>query len=190
MIINTKELEKYPDVMSKDQFRKACHISCRKARWLLETGLVPCSKTNKKTHCYLIKKTDVIAFVDDYVKNPIKYSMPSSGGNKKSSAQEYICFSDISHQAVVDFYISVYENEPDMLTIARVSELTGYANSTICHWVKKRALRSYCKKGNAKMIAKRTLINFLASDYYNCLIKKSEIHINMIREINSNYKDR
>lgn len=38
-----------PDVMSKDQFYKLCHISKSTARYLLQTGKVPCQYTGKKT---------------------------------------------------------------------------------------------------------------------------------------------
>ena len=38
-----------PDVMSKDQFYKLCHISKSTARYLLQTGKVPCRYTGKKT---------------------------------------------------------------------------------------------------------------------------------------------
>lgn len=48
-----------PDVMSKDQFYKLCHISKSTARYLLQTGKVPCQYTGKKTRCHQIRKEDV-----------------------------------------------------------------------------------------------------------------------------------
>lgn len=42
-------LIEYPEVVSKEQLCQICHISKRKAAWLLENGLIPCSDTGKKT---------------------------------------------------------------------------------------------------------------------------------------------
>lgn len=41
-------LEQYPEVVSKDQMYKICHISKRKATWLLENGVIPCQDSGKK----------------------------------------------------------------------------------------------------------------------------------------------
>ena len=62
MIIDLKELKTYPNIMSKEQFCKACHISKRTALFLLENGLIPYIDTGKRTRCYIIRKADVIAF--------------------------------------------------------------------------------------------------------------------------------
>ncbi len=42
---------------------KLCHISKKKAEWLLRSGFIPCEYIGKKTRCYLIKKTDVLAWL-------------------------------------------------------------------------------------------------------------------------------
>ena len=63
----TTELEKeiaatladYPDPMSRTDFRKACHIGTRTSIYLLQSGLVPCYNTGKRTRCYRIAKADV-----------------------------------------------------------------------------------------------------------------------------------
>lgn len=34
-------LEEYPETISMDQLYKICHISKRKAKWLLEHGVIP-----------------------------------------------------------------------------------------------------------------------------------------------------
>ncbi len=38
----------YPSVISADQFRQICHISKRKAKWLLENDIVPCEDSGKR----------------------------------------------------------------------------------------------------------------------------------------------
>ena len=41
-----------PDVITKEQFWRLCHISKSTARFLLKSGRVPCSNSGKKTRCY------------------------------------------------------------------------------------------------------------------------------------------
>jgi len=45
-------LEQYPEVVSKDQMYKICHISKRKATWLLENGVIPCQDSGKKQDAF------------------------------------------------------------------------------------------------------------------------------------------
>ena len=54
----------YPDVITKDQFYRICHISKKTASYLLDNGLVPCTNSGKQTRKYKIRLDDVIAFLD------------------------------------------------------------------------------------------------------------------------------
>ena len=47
----------FPRTMSKDQFYQAAHISKATALYLLQSGLVPCKDSGKKTRRYTIKTT-------------------------------------------------------------------------------------------------------------------------------------
>ena len=46
-------LDQYEDILTKEQMRIVCHISKRKAMYLLQSGLIPCINTGKKTHTYI-----------------------------------------------------------------------------------------------------------------------------------------
>lgn len=59
-----QQLAACPDLMTKEQFRIACHISKRKARELLVSGIVPCQMTGKKTWKYRIRKTDAMEYLE------------------------------------------------------------------------------------------------------------------------------
>ena len=65
MKYDAKEFKQYPEIMNKEQMRIACHISKRTALYLLQFDLIPHTCTGKKTRCYSIKKSDVIAFMND-----------------------------------------------------------------------------------------------------------------------------
>ena len=56
--------EQYPAVISKDQLYRICHISKRKALWLLEHGVIPCEDSGKQTRRFRIQMEDVIDFLE------------------------------------------------------------------------------------------------------------------------------
>jgi len=59
-----RQVEACPEVMTKEQFRIACHISKRKAKELLDNGVVPCKITGNKTWKYRIRKSDVLSYLE------------------------------------------------------------------------------------------------------------------------------
>ena len=54
----------YPETISMDQLYRICHISKRKARWLLEYGVIPCQDSGKQTRRFFIRLEDVICFLE------------------------------------------------------------------------------------------------------------------------------
>lgn len=54
----------YPDVITRDQLYRICHISKKTASYLLDSGLVPCTNSGKKTRKYKIRIDDVIVFLN------------------------------------------------------------------------------------------------------------------------------
>ena len=54
--------EEYPEVISAYQLYRICHISKRKAIWLLLHGYIPCEDSGKKTRRYKIRLNDVIDY--------------------------------------------------------------------------------------------------------------------------------
>ena len=60
-------LNQYPETVQKEQFRIICHISKRTARYLLQSGLVPCVQSGKKTRNYTIKMKDIVRYNKEYL---------------------------------------------------------------------------------------------------------------------------
>jgi len=56
--------DQYPEVITMDQLYRICHICKRKARWLLENGIIPCEDSGKKTRRFKIKLDDAIEFLE------------------------------------------------------------------------------------------------------------------------------
>lgn len=48
MKYDAKEFKRYPEIMSKEQMRIACHISKRTALYLLQFNLIPHTFTGRK----------------------------------------------------------------------------------------------------------------------------------------------
>ena len=55
--------QQYPETISMDQLYRICHISKRKAKWLLENGVIPCTDSGKQTRRFQIRLDDVITFL-------------------------------------------------------------------------------------------------------------------------------
>ena len=71
-------LNQYPETVQKEQFRIICHISKRTARYLLQSGLVPCVQSGKKTRNYTIKMKDIVRYLERREIHPEKYKLPRS----------------------------------------------------------------------------------------------------------------
>ena len=56
-------------IISQDEMRKMLHISKRKAKFLLDNGIIPCVNTGKLTRQYRVKLSDV----EEFMKQPFEY---------------------------------------------------------------------------------------------------------------------
>ena len=79
-----------PEMISKDQLYKICHVSKRKALWLLENGVIPCVDSGKKTRRFTIKTVDVVKYLRKLDEGKIKELPPpgifsSSGPRKRTN---------------------------------------------------------------------------------------------------------
>ena len=65
-----------PDIITKEQFYKFCHISKSTAMQLLRSGKVPCEYSGSRTHCYKIRKEDVRTYFESREIFPELYAAP------------------------------------------------------------------------------------------------------------------
>lgn len=63
--------------ITKEQFCRICHISKRHAKYLLDSGLVKCVDSGKKTRRYTIQAKDVWTYLIDQDAHPEKYRAPA-----------------------------------------------------------------------------------------------------------------
>lgn len=187
MKYDAKEFKKYPEIMNKEQMRIACHISKRTALYLLQYDLIPHTCTGKKTRCYSIKKSDIIAFMKDRAVNPDKYIAPENW-YKYGSYEVKPYKIRIQPQLSKDkkkarrYYESKLASQPDVVDVADVVKFTGYNRRTVAQWIRLGKLHALVLP-QKYMVPKCYLIDWLCSDAYNATYRKSREHIKMLWEL-------
>lgn len=179
-----RDIEKdYPKSMSKDQFYKVAHISKATALYLLQSGLVPCIDTGKKTHRYSIKTKDVITYLRDRAANPYRFQAPDGWYSERSGVhrqrdvvKETMLAFDDEHIAMLREFFEIELAEfDDLITTEQVGAFLGYSKSTPVNWCEKRRIKSF-KISGKYLIPKISLVEFLVSSESFCIHVKSVVH--------------
>lgn len=190
MKIEYKELKNYPDVMSKEQLRIVCHISKRTALNLLQFGLIPNETTGKKTRCYRIKKSDVIAFMENREIDPSKCIAPDNWykyGNESVKAFKICLIPELPDESQLrEYYEQKLSYFQDVMSMDEVIGFTGYNRRIVGNWIREGTLKGilYNRK---YIIPKAYLVDWICSDAYNNTNRKSEKHTNMLWDITRQY---
>ncbi len=178
---NAINWDSIPEVITKDQLYRICHISKSTALYLLQSGKIPCEYTGKRTRCYKIKKEDVIAYLEDRKVFPESYSAPAgwySGSYPVKMKRE---IPPIVREDMHDFYKGLLFKYPDVLTADDAVKLTGYVKTSVNNWCRKGHLKSF-KKNGINHIPKVYLIEFFCSPYFRTIVRKSNWHIYILKE--------
>ena len=183
-----EEIAKLPDKLSLEDFRVVCHISKRTARYYLQSGLVICENNGKKTHCYIIQKRDLIAALKEFEEHPCKFYIPKefyNGGKYhkgKMHILTYLPDDDIKSPVTKAYYEKKMEDLPDLLCSAQVADITGYEQKTIRTWCVEKRIK-YLSIHPRVWIPKEFFMNFLLSEEYNNIPRKSQTHLDDIHKI-------
>ena len=179
-------LAPYPDPMSRNDFRIACHIGTRTSIYLLESGLVPCENNGKKTRCYKIAKADVATYLLRRLSEPEYYTPPSDWyknyPQRKPPATSLIHslnYAAISQQKLHGYLKKMTKGYPDVLTVSQIAQITGYRVHTVSRWCTEKRVKSFVIR-NRYMVPKAWLLDFLTSEEYNNITRKSKKHYDMI----------
>ncbi len=149
-----------PDVISKEQLYKLCHISKKHARFLLLSGKIPCEKTGKKTWGYRIKKEDVQHYLENRTVKPNLYTVPVhfyktqtiSPGEKPSPHE------------LREHYEELLKQQPDTLKTKDIAVITGYGPERIYQWCRVGILKCFVIN-QAYVIPKQHFIEFLCDGH-------------------------
>ena len=168
--------EQYPIYMTKDQMYRICHISKKTCLFLLESGLVPCLDSGKKTRRFKIKTTDVIHYLEDRELHPEHYK-PPEGYYKQPHIPQPRALSEHDLLVMRQFYEKELASCPDVMTIKQVSAFTGYGKTSVERWCSKQYLKNFYIKRRF-FIPKEYLIDFLVSRTFIGIMQESETHKN------------
>ena len=105
-----------PDMITKDQLYRICHISKSTALYLLQSGKIPCEYTGRKTRCYKIKKEDVIAYLENRKVFPESYSAPAGWYKGDYTVQMEEQIPPIVREHLQLYYTELLSDYPDVLT--------------------------------------------------------------------------
>lgn len=172
---------KVPDVITKEQFYRICHISKSTALYLLKSGAVPCEYSGKKTRCYKIKKDDVKKYLESKGKFPEYYATPKGWHRGYRKVTLPTNMTDATLELLHEYYADLLSDYKDVISSQEVVKLTGYAKTTINNWCGKGRLKHFIKH-NTYYIPKVFLIEFFCSPYFRSIIRKTSWHIQTINE--------
>ncbi|MBS5783370.1 MAG: helix-turn-helix domain-containing protein [Clostridium sp.] len=173
-------LEEYPSTISMDQLYKICHVSKRKAKWLLEHGVIPCKDSGKKTRRFTIKTMDVINFFEMQEAGKLK-NLPPPGifaSKKPNRKTNYI---KVSPSAFANLLKEQWLLKPDALNTEQASELLGYTPTTVTKWIKTGRLKAVPYQ-RGYLIPKKWLICYLVETVNDGRTSKSAKHMKLINQ--------
>ena len=167
-------LSQYPDRISKEQLYKICHVSKRTALAYLETGLIPCRCSGKKTRKYSIKLKDVIYFLKERDRAPDSFVTPRGWYKGRTVSQLSPTFTEEEREKIRTAFEATLAFYPDVLTVKQVAEITGYTRSAVSNWCRSGKLYHFQISG-AFAIPKPIFLDFVLKDnflYINDVAKR------------------
>jgi|LSQX01.1.fsa_nt_gb hypothetical protein len=181
--VESKTLKKlYPEGLSKEQFYKLCHVSKRTARYLLDTGLVPCQRREQQTHRYKIAVDDVLEYLNRRETEPERYAIPKDKPLSSVSSYRVSRLLPYIELRLLTLYQAEMSQLPDTLTVQDVSKTTGYSVKTIIRWCRQSTIHSFLVKRTYR-IPKECLLAFMMSARFRKISVKSDRHKSIIRNL-------
>lgn len=164
--------EQYGEVITLEQLYQICHISKRKAKWLLDNKVIPCEDSGKKTRRYKVKTDDVIAYIEAVEQNgditPVGIFSSNCRGKSKNADEFQALYEYLTEESHVaqfrEYYKKLFKQYPDGLTTVQIAQMTGFHRNSVNKWIKNGHLKAY--RGNINLIPKTYVLDFLCSDYY------------------------
>ena len=163
-------IKEYPRTMSKEQFRKAAHISKATALWLLQSGRVPCHDNGQKTCRYTIKTKDVIIYLQDRSIHPERYiakdgwyeTRSGYGKSRVTLKGELLALKPKQQQLLRQYFEAKMSDYNDLLTVEEIHTFLGYSQSMITEWCRSERFKSFLIS-HRYLIPKLCLLDYIAS---------------------------
>ena len=180
--------ESYPAIISMGQFYRICHISKRKARWLLEHGVIPCQDSGKQTRRFSIRLEDVICFLEQRDAGLLDDVIPQGIFSSSSTHSVRLARQMLDEDGLCAYLLECWENWPDMLTTRQASELCGYSVNALNRWWNLGKVPGV-KYRNELRYSKESLACWLASAKGQAIAAPSQQHREWIKEFQAGEQD-
>ena len=191
-----REIKKqYPETMNKDQLYKVAHISKATALYLLQSGILPCEDTGKKTRCYTIKTDDVIDYLRQRAIHPEKYKASEGwyvgiaggedSGNPNISGR--ITLTTKQTKLFETFLKSKMKKMADLLTTEELSSFIGYKPTAVINWCSTKKMKAF-KIGRKYLIPKECAIKYLVSSAMLHNPRQSYTYKQLVAEFKKKHK--
>ena len=93
-----------------------------------------------------------------------------------------LLLTDATRRRVRRWYENLLARQPDVLDARQISRVTGYASRTVSRWCTEGRLKSFPYQHTYK-VPKEWLLEFLTSEDYNSITRKSKEHYAMIAAV-------
>ena len=80
------------------------------------------------------------------------------------------------------WYENLLTRQPDVLDAHQIAQVTGYASRTVSRWCNEGRLNAFSHQHTYK-VPKEWLLEFLTSEDYNSITRKSKEHYAMIAAV-------
>lgn len=179
--MNTENInwDEVPETLSLEQIRKLIHVSKRVAKTLLDTE-IPCIKKAKTTHKYYVDKQDLIDYLGTHSGTHYQNSV-----TKKRCCYTRLFTSDIPSffkRRMAFYFTSEFADYPELIRIRDVAKMIGYSKEQIGEWVNEGMIR-FVVISNVRYVSKSNLIDFLCTEDFDSVFRKSQWHKNTIETL-------
>ena len=179
-------MERYPCYVSKEQLYVICRISKQSAKHLLDTGIIPCEDTGKKTRRYRIAMKDIIAYLKNREKSGnAMISSGETGTLIKSEIRPRTSYAKAvlpgQEEEVRRYFEYISTDYPDVLNMYDAADMTGLALVTIQKLTKSGTLR-FIKVDRHPMIPKPYMLDFMSSPKFLCIKSNSTNFKRVLRD--------
>lgn len=171
----------YPETISMEQLYRICHISKRKARWLLEHGVIPCQDSGKQARRFSIRLEDVICFLEQRDAGLLGAVIPQGIFSNSSPRPVRPARPVLDEDRFCDYLLECWADWPDMLTARQASELCGYSVNALNRWWNLGQIQGM-KYRNELRYSKESLACWLASAKGQAIAAPSQQHTEWMKE--------
>jgi hypothetical protein len=161
--------QRYPEYISLDQLYRICRISKKSALYLVQNGIIPFLDTGKKTWKYKIALSDVITYlrrreqVGSMIPRGAASSRHNRPHNQRKSFSEYVLRGE--EHKIAEYFKYIFADYPDVLTIADISEMTGFCKETIRRYIRFGEIKPF-EVSRKWYVPKPCFLEFVASQSF------------------------